>query len=128
MSPTRTAIVLFAHGARDPRWADPLRRVAERIRSQQPGLAVELAFLELMSPDLASVAENLHGQGVEELRILPVFLGGSGHVLRDLPPLVSACQARFPTLRIRVGESVGQQDAVIRAIADVALDSRNFPG
>ncbi|HZW73593.1 MAG TPA: cobalamin biosynthesis protein CbiX, partial [Caldimonas sp.] len=37
---TAQALVLFAHGARDPRWADPFEAVAERIRAAAPDLPV----------------------------------------------------------------------------------------
>ena len=34
------AIVLFAHGARDPRWAEPFEAVAARVRATAPGCPV----------------------------------------------------------------------------------------
>ena len=40
------ALVLFAHGARDPRWAIPFERLAERARTKRPDVSVSLAFLE----------------------------------------------------------------------------------
>jgi sirohydrochlorin cobaltochelatase len=32
-------LILFAHGARDPRWAEPFEAVAARCRAQRPGVA-----------------------------------------------------------------------------------------
>ena len=49
-------IVLFAHGARDPRWAAPFEAVALRVRAQRPDARVALAYLELMAPTLADAA------------------------------------------------------------------------
>ncbi|MEO8166253.1 MAG: CbiX/SirB N-terminal domain-containing protein, partial [Betaproteobacteria bacterium] len=55
MSPvSESAIVLFAHGARDPSWAEPFHRIAARLRHTRPGLRVEVAFLEMIQPTLAS--------------------------------------------------------------------------
>src|SRR6185295_16301903 len=49
VSQTRgSAIVLFAHGARDPSWAEPFHRMVERLRQKQPATRIELAFLECM--------------------------------------------------------------------------------
>src|SRR5690606_18768327 len=84
----RRALVLFAHGARDPRWAEPFRRLQEIVRSQSPELVVELAFLELMSPRLPELTAALAEQGVAEVTVVPVFLGQGGHVMRDLPGIV----------------------------------------
>jgi sirohydrochlorin cobaltochelatase len=49
MSP---GLILFAHGARDPRWATPFEAVAAAVRAARPGLPVRLAFLAFMSPTL----------------------------------------------------------------------------
>ena len=39
------AIVLFAHGARDPRWAQPFEAIAARVRAAAPDCRVALAYL-----------------------------------------------------------------------------------
>jgi sirohydrochlorin cobaltochelatase len=115
-------IILFAHGARDPRWADPLREIAKEILSRSPTVNVELAFLEFMEPSLPDLAAKLHASGVKAARLVPVFLGGAGHVLRDLPSLMENCQNRFPELKIEAQAPVGQRIEVIQAIARVALE------
>ena len=48
----KTALILFAHGARDPEWANPMRRIRAAVMQQAPAMRVELAFLEFMSPNL----------------------------------------------------------------------------
>ncbi|MFY7857790.1 MAG: sirohydrochlorin chelatase, partial [Rubrivivax sp.] len=53
-------LILFAHGARDPRWSAPFEAVAAQVRAQRPGLSVRLAFLEFMSPSLPEAAAALH--------------------------------------------------------------------
>ena len=47
-----TALILFAHGASDPEWANPMRRVQAAIRQRMTSVPVELAFLEFMTPTL----------------------------------------------------------------------------
>ena len=49
-STEKKAIVLFGHGARDPQWAEPMKRLQTILLEQLSGVQVELAFLELMSP------------------------------------------------------------------------------
>ena len=41
----KKALVLFAHGARDPRWAQPFQKLQKIAQSNLPDMAVELAFL-----------------------------------------------------------------------------------
>ena len=38
MNPAKPGLILFAHGARDPRWAIPFEAVAERVRKDLPNL------------------------------------------------------------------------------------------
>jgi len=44
------AVVLLAHGARDPRWAEPFVQVANEVRVAAPELAVAVAYLEHLPP------------------------------------------------------------------------------
>ena len=93
--------------------AEPLNMMAREIRKLDSGVRVELAFLEFMSPSLPEVALSLHQAGITEARLLPVFLGGAGHVLRDLPGLIETCKANCAGLDITELQPVGQQAPVI---------------
>ena len=96
----RTGLILFAHGARDPRWAEPFEAVAAAVRQQRPGVVVRLAFLEFMTPNLAQAGAELAASGCVSAQILPMFLGAGGHVRKDLPLLVQAVQAAHPQMQI----------------------------
>ncbi|HEX7435207.1 MAG TPA: CbiX/SirB N-terminal domain-containing protein, partial [Caldimonas sp.] len=61
----RPGLLLFAHGARDPRWSAPFEDVADRIRSAAPALPVELAFLEFMAPTLTEAGAGLVASGCD---------------------------------------------------------------
>ena len=116
-----TALILFAHGARDPRWAAPFERLQQVTQAQLPGVAVRLAFLELMNPRLPEVAAALVQAGCSKLTVVPVFLGQGGHVLRDLPEIVAQLQLDHPRLEIRVAAAVGESAAVLEAMAQYCI-------
>ena len=118
----KQALVLFAHGARDPRWAVPFERLAERARQMRPEVDVSLAFLELMSPRLPERVAELVERGVSQLSVVPVFLGQGGHVLRDLPPLLDELRQTYPHLDIRLSKAVGEDESVQESIARYCLD------
>jgi len=46
------AVILFAHGSRDPLWHLPMQAVQERVALMQPLTPVTCAYLELSQPDL----------------------------------------------------------------------------
>jgi anthranilate phosphoribosyltransferase len=95
-------MVLFAHGARDPRWALPLQRLKLALESCEPGLRVELAFLELQAPSLEQSLIELVRAGVDQISLVPVFWSLGGHVARDLPDQLTAFQGRHSGITIRV--------------------------
>jgi len=113
-------LILFAHGARDPRWAEPLTRLRDRVAGQAPG-PVSVAFLDIMQPDLPTAADSLVAAGCRGLCIVPIFLGQGGHVRRDLAALLEAVSARHPGVGIHVVPAVGEDDTVIDALAAYSL-------
>jgi sirohydrochlorin cobaltochelatase len=115
------ALILFAHGARDPRWAEPFEAIAAAVRAQAPGLDVRLAFLELMTPDLGSACDAAIAAGCARIDILPLFLGTGGHLRRDLPPLVQAVAQRHAGVDIRLHGAAGEAPSLIDAMASHAL-------
>jgi sirohydrochlorin cobaltochelatase len=111
------AIVLFAHGARDARWAAPFARLKAELEKLRPGARVELAYLELMQPSLPDCAATLHAAGVRELRVVPVFFGMGGHLREDLPRIVEGIRAKHADLAITVEPPIGERPEVIGALA-----------
>jgi len=115
------ALVLFAHGARDPRWAEPFEAVAGRVRAAAPCLPVVLAYLELMAPTLAAAVDKLVADGATTVDVVPLFLGAGGHLREDLPPLVDALRSAHPDVTIRLHAAIGEHAAVSEAMARAAL-------
>jgi sirohydrochlorin cobaltochelatase len=116
-------LILFAHGARDPRWAAPFEAVAARVRATQPGVSVRLAFLELMTPDLPTAASELLASGCDAVTIVPLFLGAGGHVRKDLPLIVDGLRAAHPAVQWTLQPPVGELPSVIEALAAAAADA-----
>lgn len=118
---SRSALLLFAHGARDPRWAAPFEAIAGRIRAADSQRVVALAFLELMTPGLADAAAALVAGGADRIDIVPLFLGTGGHLRKDLPPLVEAVRAAHPGVAVRLHAAIGEHPDVAEAMARAAL-------
>ena len=109
-------IVLFAHGSRDREWARPFEQLAATL-SRRTDAHVRLAYLELMQPSLGEAIAALATQGIQSIRVVPVFLGQGGHTKQDLPRLVDAARSRHAGLSITLDAPIGEQASVIEAIA-----------
>lgn len=116
------AIILFAHGSRDPLWHKPMEAVAVQIAAQAPDTPVACAYLELSTPDLPTVVDQLACSGATAISIVPMFLGVGRHAREDLPVLVAALQLKHPDLTFTLNPAVGENTKLVRLLADIALE------
>ena len=121
----KQALVLFAHGSRDPQWARPLESIATRLSES---FEVRLAYLEAMPPSLEDALASLVTAGASSVRVVPLFLGSGGHIKNDLPRLVAAAQAAHPGVRVQLEKPIGEERAVTDAIAAAIVNSLARPG
>jgi len=113
----KQGLLLFAHGARDPRWALPFEDIARRVTAREPTLNVRLAFLEFMTPSLVEAGHALVADGCERVDVVPLFLGAGGHVRKDLPLLLDALRAAHPQVQWQLQRAIGEVDSVVEAMA-----------
>ena len=113
----KTALVLFAHGARDPEWASPIRRVCSTVQAQAPGLRVEPAFLEFIQPNFRDCAESLLSEGFERIVVLPMFIAQGGHLKQDIPRLVEDLRQRHPQAHFELACAIGEAESIVQAMA-----------
>ncbi len=122
-SEAQHGLILFAHGSRDPQWAQPFEAMLARVRAADPTLPCALAYLELMPPDFATVVEQLWAKGVRQVRVLPVFLASGKHLRVDLPQLIQDAQSKHLGLNVQVLPAVGLTAEVQNAVVNLALAS-----
>jgi sirohydrochlorin cobaltochelatase len=118
-----TALILFAHGARDPEWANPMRRVQAVVRQRVADIPVELAFLEFMSPNLIDCAAGLIAQGARKIVVMPMFIARGGHLKCEVPEMIETLRSTYPDVEFSLGGAIGENEIVVQAMADAALKS-----
>ena len=115
------ALVLFAHGSRDPLWHRPIQAVAQAIKRQSPGARVACAYLELSQPDLPQVISELAAESIKHITVVPMFLGVGRHAREDLPQLLAQLRTQYPDLVFQLMPAVGENPEVVEMLAEVAL-------
>lgn len=120
----KKAIILFAHGARDPEWARPFEHLRDEVAARVTGVKVVVAFLEFMQPQLADAIEALIAEKVCEIDIVPAFMAQGGHLKRDLPLLLDAARAKHPGVRLILRPALGEAPGVIAAMAKHIAENR----
>ena len=119
---TDHAIVLFAHGSRDPLWRAPLEAVAARIAAQQPGRPVACAYLELCAPTLPDAVAQLVAAGARQVAVVPMFLGTGKHAREDLPVLVEQLRASHSGVQFSVQTAIGEDPRMTALMAEIACE------
>ena len=114
------ALIFFGHGARDSRWREPFERLQRMWLSQYPHIPVELAFLELMQPNLLTAIDSLQSQGIKDIQIIPIFFGQGGHLREDFPRLLNEAKVQHPNLHLSASPAVGEDESVLQAIIQLS--------
>lgn len=112
------AVLLIAHGSRRPEANADLVQLGEMLRGQATYPLIEIAYLELASPDIPAGAKSLIGQGATEVRMLPFFLSAGAHVVEDLERFRRELSARYPQARFMLCPPLGLHPLMIDIVRD----------
>jgi len=112
-----SAIVLFAHGARDPEWAQPFEKIRQHLQQTLPATTVAIAYLECMQPTLDEAISNLSAQGIHHITLIPMFLARGGHLKKDLPALLANIQQQHTELTLHISPAIGEVEDVLCSLA-----------
>jgi sirohydrochlorin ferrochelatase len=110
----KTALVLIAHGSRQPDANKDLFDLADEIRGIGRYQQVEAAFLELAEPDMRMATRRV-ASDVEQIILLPYFLSAGVHVRRDLTKLRDELAMEFPKVNVLLAEPLGP-DPLLRQL------------
>ena len=86
-----SAIILFAHGSRDPLWSKPIEAIAHRVAQASPHCVVRCAYLELMLPNLETVVAEMALKDIQHIRIAPMFWALASTPEKICPKLPLPC-------------------------------------
>ncbi|MFF4654617.1 sirohydrochlorin chelatase [Streptomyces sp. NPDC001381] len=106
--PAPPALVVVAHGSRDPRALSTVRTLLDRVRDRRPGLPVHLGHIELNEPLLTDTLAGLDARGTADAVLVPLLLARGYHVKRDIPEM--AARAR---VRTRVAAPLGPHPLLV---------------
>jgi sirohydrochlorin ferrochelatase len=106
--PEPPALVVVAHGSRDPRALSTVSALLDKVRELRPGLPVHLGHIELNEPLLTDTLTSL---GDREAILVPLLLSRGYHVKRDIPEMAAETQ-----VRARVAPALGPHPLLVDAL------------
>lgn len=113
-------LLIVAHGSRIASSNDEVRLLAKKVgASMNPNVNdISVAFLELAEPSIETSLNNSFNNGFEEITVLPYFLSGGNHVIKDVPREVAQVMEKWPNKTIRVLEHIGASEAMVKLISE----------
>lgn len=116
------ALLLIAHGTRDPGGAVEMDRLLEHLRTRLHA-PIGAAWLEdFAEPDAVTAAEQLVAAGATHVVTLPLLVLGAGHAKTDVPEQVVAIRERFPQTVVTHGRILGLHHRLFD-LAHVRIDA-----
>lgn len=113
--PTPPALVVVAHGSRDPRALSTVRTLLDRVRELRPGLPVRLGHIELNAPLLP---DTLAALDTDAAILVPLLLSRGYHVKRDIPEM-----AAQSGVRATVAKALGPHPLLVEALYDRLMEA-----
>ena len=118
-----TMLILIAHGSPRESWRASVARLTESLQQDLGADRIRLAYMDCTPPTLMDVASEAIRGGCDDIRVLPLFLTGEGHVDRHIRPLVDEVRAAFPATRVELLPPAGQHPLFQQMLRQIAIES-----
>lgn len=100
------AIVLAAHGSRDPASSGQFEELVTRVKALDPGRVITHGFLEFNTPTIDEAAREAIAAGAREIVLVPGVLLAATHAKNDLPSELNALRREFPHVTFHYGAAM----------------------
>ncbi|MBO1416182.1 sirohydrochlorin chelatase [Streptomyces sp. FH025] len=112
------ALLLIAHGSRDPRHAATVAALVREVRALRPALEVATAYLDHCAPRIPQVVGRLADA---EAVAVPLLLNRAFHAKHDIPAALRTAGSALPVADV-LGPSPLLLAALDRRLAEAGLD------
>ncbi|MER8102968.1 sirohydrochlorin chelatase [Kitasatospora sp. NPDC094016] len=113
------ALLLIAHGSRDPRHAATVAALVQEVRALRPGLDVATAYLDHCAPRIPQVVGRL-----DDAVAVPLLLNRAYHAKHDVPAALRTAGAALPVAAV-LGPSPLLLATLDRRLAEAGVDVRS---
>lgn len=120
------ALLLIAHGTREPGGAREMDELVALLRGRHPG-AVGHAWIEdFVEPDVTTAMSALASDGVRRVVTVPLLNFTAGHAKTDVPEQLAAARSHRPRLTVSHARVLGLHPALF-ALARRRVDAVSAP-
>jgi sirohydrochlorin cobaltochelatase len=104
----QSCLLLLAHGSKNANWLIPFQQLTEGLKKDLGENCAHLCYMEIASPTLEEMAQQLYTEGIRHVRLLPLFLAKGSHLCEDVPAQLAQLKTQFPDLAIDLLPPIGE--------------------
>jgi sirohydrochlorin cobaltochelatase len=108
------ALLIAGHGSRDPEGIAEFLELARHFATYDPGLPLEIAFLEFARPTIQEGIDRLLARGAKRIVVLPGVLMAAGHAKNDMASEVRLARQRHPGCEILMGRALDVEPRLLQ--------------
>jgi sirohydrochlorin ferrochelatase len=116
------AVLYVGHGTRLKKGVEEAIQFLEETKHYVDIAIQEIAFLELVEPNIVDGIAKCVERGATEIAIVPILLLTAQHAKEDIPLEVAKAQAKFPFIQITIGRPFGIHEALIRTVYERVVE------
>lgn len=118
----KRAAIILAHGSRLEAANEEICSIVDQLQKIDAGMIYGPAFMSFGEPDLSGAIEEMVSRGVQDIVIMPFFIGLGSHISRDIPELLKREKSKHPHLELKVTEPLAGHPGLIDIILDRVRD------
>ena len=111
-----TAVLLIAHGSKQPAANQDLEWLADELRAGGAYAPVEFAYLQIAQPTIPEAARRCAEQGATEVLMLPYLLSAGVHATRDLERFRQEFAQEYSAIRFVLCAPLGPHPLMVRIV------------
>ncbi|OGI20662.1 MAG: hypothetical protein A3B68_08940 [Candidatus Melainabacteria bacterium RIFCSPHIGHO2_02_FULL_34_12] len=102
------SLILIAHGSKDPLWQKSFEELNQKLKKDFSKDKINLAFMDLNSPDLDAIILKLYKTGKKKFKVLPMFMASGRHMEQDIPRQINQIKEKYVEVEIELLKPIGE--------------------
>lgn len=117
------ALLLAAHGSRNPASAEQFAELVAEIRRLSPRRVVTHGFLEFNTPTIAEAAQQAAALGAREMVLVPGMLLAATHTKNDLPSELKVLRTELPDVTFHAAAALDLHPLLLELCRERLLEA-----
>lgn len=121
-------ILVLGHGSRFPRADLIMREIVDTLKQRLNSKFILSASMQFSHPDISVGIKRLVRKNCKRIIIVPLFLFGGNHVMRDIPRMLEEEKAKYPEVKFIYARNLGADTRITDIIMERIEEAVNEIG